>query len=372
MARVILVPPLIDEGVLMGPPPRPAFGRHSASQAPAESQSAVTGAPMLFHLEGFELEEAAVTDPVSESAARTRQTVARLLQPGADDQSLYSAVMMATQAGGGSLDATAQVLARLGYTVKLSSSAGGTLRSLKHTFLTATRNTFINGEPAEWIIDPSFASAFAVACPTPRFAHILEAVPPVLVAPLPRLVRALLLLGAELARCFEKQGIPLPPWRHADAITTKYDAVSSVVVHGSGEASAAAAAGGPGPAAPQVAAAAAARKQQRDRQQLERVHVRLARLGVVSDLPAPLPPSTSPSSGGTPTTGADKGAVDSPRSVLEAADQGSASQRVVGFEAKAPDTAVQQRQLHDAAASTRPRFSQIGWPGAGFGPAPVA
>ena len=138
-----------------------------------------------------------------------------------------------------------------------------------------------------------------------------------LVAPLPRLVRALLLLGAELARCFEKQGIPLPPWRHADAITTKYDAVSSVVVHGSGEASAAAAAGGPGPAAPQVAAAAAARKQQRDRQQLERVHVRLARLGVVSDLPAPLPPSTSPSSGGTPTTGADKGAVDSPRSVLE-------------------------------------------------------
>jgi hypothetical protein len=86
-------------------------------------------------------------------------------------------------------------------------------------------------EPAEWIIDPSFAQAFAVACPTPRYAHIMAAVPSLLVAPLPRLVRGLLLLGAELARCFQERGVPLPPWRRVNAMATRYETVSAVTVH---------------------------------------------------------------------------------------------------------------------------------------------
>ena len=286
---------------------------------------------------------------------------------------------MAAQASSSSLEATAQMLARLGYTVRLHTSAGGSIYQLKHTYITAARNTASGertshtpchdhctwqycrcsqpfsyrmssraalcapaGEPAEWIIDPSFASAFAVACPTPRYARILGAVPPVLVAPLPRLVRALLLLGAELARCFEEQGIPLPPWRRVDAYATKYDAVSSVPVHPIGgvapqaaKEAAATAAGAPRAAAPQVAAAAAARKQQRDRQQLEGVQLRLARLGLLQQQ-APASPA---SSCGASPCGSDAGVLgESPSSVLAASQamRGSgASARVVGFAAAA-------------------------------------
>lgn len=109
-----------------------------------------------------------------------------------------------------------------------------------------------------------------------------------LVAPLPRLVRALLLLGAELARCFEERGLPLPPWRRVDAMASKYDAVSSVAVHASGgvapraaEEAAAVAAGGPRVAAPAVAAAFVERKHQHDQQQLQRVQLHLIRMGLL-------------------------------------------------------------------------------------------
>jgi predicted subunit of tRNA(5-methylaminomethyl-2-thiouridylate) methyltransferase len=48
---------------------------------------------------------------------------------------------MAAQASSGSLELTAQMLARLGYAVTLNTSAGGTLHSLKHRYLTATRTS---------------------------------------------------------------------------------------------------------------------------------------------------------------------------------------------------------------------------------------
>ncbi|EFN59388.1 hypothetical protein CHLNCDRAFT_137872 [Chlorella variabilis] len=298
----------------------------------------------LFALDEDRQEHAAQQPPAApavESTSPTAAAVAALLRPSGEDHPVCSAVVMAAQASSSSLEATAQMLARLGYTVRLHTSAGGSIYQLKHTYITAARNT-ASGEPAEWIIDPSFASAFAVACPTPRYARILGAVPPVLVAPLPRLVRALLLLGAELARCFEEQGIPLPPWRRVDAYATKYDAVSSVPVHPIGgvapqaaKEAAATAAGAPRAAAPQVAAAAAARKQQRDRQQLEGVQLRLARLGLLQQQ-APASPA---SSCGASPCGSDAGVLgESPSSVLAASQamRGSgASARVVGFAAAA-------------------------------------
>lgn len=54
---------------------------------------------------------------------------------------LYNAALMAVQASSGSLELTAQMLARLGYAVTLNTSAGGTLHSLKHRYLTATRTS---------------------------------------------------------------------------------------------------------------------------------------------------------------------------------------------------------------------------------------
>jgi hypothetical protein len=59
---------------------------------------------------------------------------------------VYSAAQLATQASDGSLEVAARMLARLGFSVRLSSSAGGSLRSLKHSFITATRNTTLRGE----------------------------------------------------------------------------------------------------------------------------------------------------------------------------------------------------------------------------------
>ena len=44
------------------------------------------------------------------------------------------------QAHGSDLEAVARTLARLGYSVKLCASAGGSLHSLKHTFITAARH----------------------------------------------------------------------------------------------------------------------------------------------------------------------------------------------------------------------------------------
>lgn len=86
------------------------------------------------------------------------------------------------------------------------------------------------------------------------------------------------MLGAELARCFETQGIPLPPWRHADALLTRYDGVAS-------------SAGGS--AAPAASAAAAAKQQA----QQERVHLRLLKLGV-----APLPAAAAAAAPEEPAT----------------------------------------------------------------------
>ena len=44
------------------------------------------------------------------------------------------------QAHGSDLEAVARTLARLGYSVELCTSAGGSLHSLKHTFITAARH----------------------------------------------------------------------------------------------------------------------------------------------------------------------------------------------------------------------------------------
>jgi hypothetical protein len=149
----------------------------------------------------------------------------------------------------------------------------------------------------------------------------MAAVPSLLVAPLRRVMRVVLLLGAELARCFNKQDLPLPPWRHADAITSKYDAVSSVPVpaYGSSSSSDAVAAGAPaapsGNAAPAVAAALAQRKLQRTQKQLERVQIQLARMGLLEQQTAAAAPSPASDNDGS-----------SPRSVLV-----GASSRIVGF-----------------------------------------
>jgi uncharacterized protein (TIGR01615 family) len=240
---------------------------------------------------------------------------------------------MAAAASNGDLLGMAQKLARLGYSTKLCSSSGGTLRSLKHSFLTASRPSAFGGEPTVWVVDPAFSQAFQVLAPTPRYAFILSEVPALLVAPLPRVLRAVLLLGAELARCFEVKDLPLPPWRHADALATRYDTATAAEVRPDGVAV-------PSPS-PATAAApgAAARKQQREAEQRERVQLRLLKLGVPASAIAaaaagaelsepPSPPTPGADASRQPAASSRSSldeAVDSPRSVVQAAEQGALS-----------------------------------------------
>lgn len=171
------------------------------------------------------------------------------------------------------------------------------------------------GKAQEFIVDPSFAQAFQVAAPTPRLAHLLGALPPLAVAPLPRLLRALLLLGAELARYFEAEGLPLPPWRHADALATRYleDPAASLLLRPDG--STAGAARG-------VAAAPPPKPRRATSQQ--QVQLKLLKLGLAAaaapeegaDSDPPSPPTPGASGGGGAAYASD-GEAGSPKSVLQ-------------------------------------------------------
>ena len=168
------------------------------------------------------------------------------------------------------------------------------------------------GERAEWVVDPSFGQAFQVTHPTPRYAHILAAVPSLAVAPLPRLLRAVLTLGSEMERCFERRGLPLPPWRSSDALASRYEQAAR-------NSSVAAA-----PAAAAATGAAARQRQQaaKQAQQLERVQLRLLKLGLqpAGEGGDAAVPSSPPSPLSDPGIGAD-----SPTSVVEVRGGGVAA-----------------------------------------------
>jgi hypothetical protein len=66
---------------------------------------------------------------------------------------VHSAVSKALQDSGGSLQAVAHMLARMGFAVRLHTSKGGNLDRLRHTYLTAARNTS-SGQSAQHINGP--------------------------------------------------------------------------------------------------------------------------------------------------------------------------------------------------------------------------
>lgn len=72
-------------------------------------------------------------------------------------------------------------------------------------------------------MDPGFAEQFHVAAPTPRYAHVLRALPAVLVATAERTSRAATIVAFEMACMFKHQGIALPPWRCVDRVAGMWD-----------------------------------------------------------------------------------------------------------------------------------------------------
>ncbi|KAL4426400.1 hypothetical protein ABPG77_004694 [Micractinium sp. CCAP 211/92] len=339
-SRVIRVP-LVEESTRWAPP---AVRARESRAIPAKAlapRADEAEAPLMFDLEGF-IDPQAVVEPVSESARAARGTIERLLTAGPDDLAIHSAAQQAVQAGAGDLQATAAALQRMGWSTRVCSSLGGTLRQLRHTFLIATRHTVVRGEPAEWVVDPSFGQAFQVTDPTPRYAHILAAVPSLAVAPLPRLLRAVLTLGSELERCFERRGLPLPPWRSSDALASRYE-----------QAAHSGAGGAATPAAAAATGIAAKQRQQavKQAQQLERVQLRLLKLGLqpVGDGGDAVAPASPPS----PLSDAGAGA-DSPTSVVQAA-QGPLY-RAFAPSAKAPEWVCCGWQFQQGSSAWRQRY----------------
>jgi uncharacterized protein (TIGR01615 family) len=125
----------------------------------------------------------------------------------------------------------AGTLRRLGYGVKLRVALGGgwggaCLRNLRHAFLAVQlpggSEKGGGGADAEVLVDPRFREQFEIAHATPRYARLLEALAPEAAAPPARLAAAVGLLCAEMARAFAETGTPLPPWRQAAAMHSKW------------------------------------------------------------------------------------------------------------------------------------------------------
>jgi len=133
-------------------------------------------------------------------------------------------------------------LRALGYTVTLRTALGGDsiggnascLRNLRHSFLAvclpnATNNSSpdnsnnnANNADKVFIVDPKFLDQFEIAHSTSRYDAVLGVLPSAIVVPAGRLTDAVSDLCEEMARAFEKTGTPLPPWRQANAMLSKW------------------------------------------------------------------------------------------------------------------------------------------------------
>lgn len=72
------------------------------------------------------------------------------------------------------------------------------------------------------VVDAGFRDAVAVVAPPPRLAKVLDALPRVFVGGAARLDEAVRRVAAETRLALEAEGRPLPPWRSARALLSKW------------------------------------------------------------------------------------------------------------------------------------------------------
>ena len=125
-------------------------------------------------------------------------------------------------------------LRTLGYTVTLRTALGGDsiggsascLRNLRHSFLAVTlpnsSESASSGLEKVFIVDPKFLDQFEIAHSTSRYDAVLSLLPSAIVLSAGRLADTVGVLCEEMARAFEKTGTPLPPWRQANAMLSKW------------------------------------------------------------------------------------------------------------------------------------------------------
>lgn len=72
------------------------------------------------------------------------------------------------------------------------------------------------------VVDAAFRDAVAVVAPPPRLAKVLDALPQVFVGRAAALDSAVRLVAAETRLALEAEGRPIPPWRSARALLSKW------------------------------------------------------------------------------------------------------------------------------------------------------
>jgi uncharacterized protein (TIGR01615 family) len=98
---------------------------------------------------------------------------------------------------------------------------GSVFRALRHEFLVVRGEGSYDG--AEFIVDPHFSEHFAVSHePTVLYSACLESLPPEFVGTAARLAPLVSAAAAAMAESFRVRGLPLPPWRRAQALLSKW------------------------------------------------------------------------------------------------------------------------------------------------------
>ncbi|KAF8072496.1 hypothetical protein HT031_000155 [Scenedesmus sp. PABB004] len=197
---------------------------------------------MLFDLEMEDAGQAATLDAESCAAVlAVRALVARALGAAARVVADVEAAAAALAAAGAPLDAAglAARLAAAGWRPSVRESLGGgeggaCLRNLRHAcvVLAPRGGGSPGGSPGGGgeavIVDPTFRDQFAIAHPSPRYAAVLDALPPVWVGSAPRLAALVELVCGEMVLAFRAAGAVLPPWRQTASMLSKWQPRRSV------------------------------------------------------------------------------------------------------------------------------------------------
>ncbi|EFJ49897.1 hypothetical protein VOLCADRAFT_89362 [Volvox carteri f. nagariensis] len=123
----------------------------------------------------------------------------------------------------GTLYSLASALAGLGYDVCIRNALSGgseCFKSLRHAFILVRGTGEFRG--MEFIVEPSLRQHFSIPHPSPEYDYVLSRTPDVFVGGSCRLVPVVQLLCALMAYSFQRQGLPLPPWRKETAMMSKW------------------------------------------------------------------------------------------------------------------------------------------------------
>ncbi|EFJ49898.1 hypothetical protein VOLCADRAFT_89363 [Volvox carteri f. nagariensis] len=135
---------------------------------------------------------------------------------------ILEAASKAIQQHGSETHSLAAAMVKSGFEATIRSARSETSRgeqvsmSLRHAFILVRGTGEFRG--MEFIVEPSLRQHFSIPHPSPEYDYVLSRTPDVFVGGSCRLVPVVQLLCALMADSFQRQGLPLPPWRTETAM----------------------------------------------------------------------------------------------------------------------------------------------------------